>query len=502
MGTARQTNSQPTADINEALAALAQSDLLEFIRQTKPDFVAGWFQSVICKALEQFLEDVKEKRSPRYAIFAPPRHSKSEMVSRRFPAWAFGRHPELTIIGASHNATLAAKMNRDVQRVIDSPEYQAIFPDTKLSGKNVRSASDQNWLRNTEEFEIVDNEGSYRAAAVRGGISGFGADAFIIDDPIRNKADASSKTVRESIYDWYTNDALTRLSPGGGILLMHTRWHEDDLAGRLLEKMKEPGSEQFKVFRFPALAEKDERWRNKGDALHPERYSRKALLRIKSAMIPRDFEALYQQSPRIAEGSFFKKQWFEIVDAVPTTVRRSVRYWDLAATVEAPGKDPDWTVGVKLGITDDRTIYFLDVIRFRGSPNAVRTAMRNGATQDGYSTAVAFEQEPGASGKADANDKIRKLQGFRVKAVKSDRSKEIRAAPLADQAEAGNVKILRAAWNAAFIDELIAFPNGKHDDQVDAASGAFIEITNGLAFDDPYGGESVASDEEQLSDVL
>lgn len=203
----------------------ARQYLADFTLYTYPTYLMGWFHREVCEALDKFLADVLAKKSPRLILTAPPRHGKSELVSRRFPAFAFGRCPDLQIIATSYGADLAQRFNRDVQRIIDDDTYRTLFPETTLNGRNVRTDSRNAFIRTSDLFEIVNHKGAYRSCGVGGGITGTGADILIIDDPIKDRAEANSPTVRANVYDWYTSTAYTRLSPGGGVIVMNTRWH-------------------------------------------------------------------------------------------------------------------------------------------------------------------------------------------------------------------------------------------------------------------------------------
>jgi predicted phage terminase large subunit-like protein len=209
------------AQIAEAIRVKAQRELLPFIMWTKPGYLAGWFQHVVCEAIDQFIEDVLAHRSPRLMLFAPPRHGKSEIVSRSMPAFAFGKNPDLSIIATSYSNDLASSMNRDVQRRIDTPEYHQLFPDTTLSRSSVRTVTAAGaFMRNSDTFEIVDHTGLYKSAGVQTGISGRGFDIGIIDDPVKDAQEAGSQTVRDSVWAWYLSTFFTRCMPGAGILVI------------------------------------------------------------------------------------------------------------------------------------------------------------------------------------------------------------------------------------------------------------------------------------------
>ncbi len=458
-----------------ARIALARRRLLDFTQYTFSAYQAGWFHAHVCERLEQFFRDVQEKKSPRLMLFAPPRHGKSELVSRRFPAWAFGRDPNLRFIATSYAQSLASDMNRDTQGIMKDISYNELFPETVLPGKGIFAVDGKMKKCDSEQFGIVDNDGQYRCAGVGGGITGSGADIFIIDDPVKDAMEADSELIRERVWSWYLSTASTRLEPGGGMLLMMTRWHTDDLAGRLLEEMENETGDKWEVVSYPAIAKEDEKHRKQGEALHPERYSLDELKKFKIAKGTRVWSSLYQQSPTDYEGGFFQRNWFEIVDAAPVT-GKVCRYWDLAATEQDGKNDPDWTVGHKMRRDRQGIFYIEDVDRFQGSAFKVEARIVNTASQDGRLCKIGLEQEPGASGKLVANYYTRVLSGYNVKVDSPSASKTVRASPFAAQAEAGNVKLVRGPWNKAYLDELCEFPNGKHDDQVDGSSGAFHQL--------------------------
>ena len=298
------------AAIFELRRRAARAGFAPFVLFTTPNYKMGWVHREICETLEQFLQDVRDGKSPRLMISMPPRSGKSELVSRKFPAYAFGVDPNLQIIATSYGADMAQRFNRDVQRVIDNDLYHAVFPETSLNKANVRSTSKGAYIRTSDLFEIVGHTGSYRSCGVGGGITGMGADILIIDDPVKDRKSANSATVRQSIYEWYTSTAYTRLSPGGGVIVMCTRWHVDDLLGLLL-KEEQNGGDKWKVINYPAIDEHDEPHRKAGEALHPERYPIESLLKITGAVGSADLASLYQGRPTVLGGNIIKSRWFK-----------------------------------------------------------------------------------------------------------------------------------------------------------------------------------------------
>lgn len=452
---------------------LSRRNLEDFIRYTFPDYDFGWFNEELAEKLTQFVQDVQDGKQPRLMIFAPPRSGKSEQVSRRLPAWALGKYPDMSIIAASYSDGLASRMNKDVQRIIDSDLYFDVFPNTTLSGRREKSSD---YARNNKIFEIVGHKGSYKSAGVLNGITGMGADIGIIDDPVKDALQANSKTFRDSVWEWYTSTFYTRLSPKSGILLCMTRWHEDDLAGRLLKAAEEDNGDKWVVIDYPAIATKDEKHRKKGEALHPSRYPLKHLLKIMKAVGSRVWNALYQGSPIAQTGSIFKTDKLTIVDAIPAgVIIRKVRGWDLAATKD----DGDYTAGVLVGEGSDGRFYVLDVVRGQYSSLEVEEIIKATASRDGYNVDVHLPQDPAAAGKSWAQRLVSLLAGFTAKAERMAGDKILRSSAWAAQMEAGNVVLLRGPWNTAFIEEYRDFPYGKNDDQVDGGADAFNEIAVG-----------------------
>ena len=350
----------------------ARKSLAYFTTYTKPDYLMGWVHREICSELDDFLQAVADKKSPRLIITMPPRSGKSELVSRRFPAYALGRNPDLSIIATSYSADLSQRFNRDVQRVIDDEPYYALFPNTKLNGSRVKTDSRGAYIRTSDLFEVVGHVGSYRSCGVGGGITGQGADILIIDDPIKDRADANSSTIRQSIWDWYTSTAYTRLSPGGGVIVMATRWHVDDLIGRLINAMNaDSEADQFKIVNYPAIAEHDELHRKTGEALHPERYNLKQLTQIKNTVGSRDWNALYQQRPIIEGGGLIRTEWFKRYRIPPKLSYRIIASDTALKTREYN----DYSVFGIAGLGEDGNLYILDILRGKWeSPDLLKRA--------------------------------------------------------------------------------------------------------------------------------
>jgi predicted phage terminase large subunit-like protein len=408
-----------------------------------------------------------------------PTHN-SELASRRFPAYALGRYPDMGIICASYSADLATRMNRDVQRVIDDPAYRAIFPGTTIAGK--AQTQQGSWLRNADYFEVVGRKGSFRSAGVGGGLTGFGASIAIIDDAIRNRQDADSPTVRQTVWDWYTSTLYTRLAPGGGVIVINTRWHEDDLSGRLLEAQAKGEGDEWRVINFPAIAEQDEEHRKKGEALHPERYPLEALERIKVAIGTRDWEALYQQHPVPDGGAIFKDEWLQrtwLPKNLPAKFDAVIMSWDLAFKNSDAS---DFVVGQLVG-RHGGDYYLLDQLRGRWSFTETVAQVKELAER----ARIRFPRvapriliEDKANGPAVIDALKHEVSG--IVPVEPDGSKEARAHAITALFEAGNVLLpdrSLAPWVDEYRLELTRFPSGAHDDQVDATTQALRYLSAG-----------------------
>lgn len=464
--------------IDRARAALARRRLLHFTNFTFPGYRVNWHHAVLCDKLDRFARGELK----RLMVFLPPRHGKSELVSRRLPAYLLGLNPDASIIATSYGADLASRMNRDVQRIIDTPEYAQLFPATRLNNTNVRTVADGTYLRNSDLFEIVGRRGSYRSAGSGGAITGMGFDFGLIDDPVKSRKEAESSTFRNSLWNWYTSDFYTRQEGDAGILLTVTRWHEDDLAGRLLaQQLADPEADQWEVVRFPALAEAEgqmpEDPRAPGEALWPGKYDAGKLARVRAVLGSYQWGGLYQQRPTAPEGNTIKRPWLShLVNAAPVYASRA-RYWDKAGT-EGGGK---FTAGVLLARATDGLIYVEDVVRGQWSAGQREaeikaTAARDAEQYGAAGVAIWHEQEPGSGGKESAQATTLNLSGYTVHADKVTGDKDVRLGPFASQAEAGNVRLVRGPWNGAYVDELCAVPNGFYRDQADATAGAFNKL--------------------------
>ncbi len=493
--TERTLNHLPS--LNEIRAEKARRRLMDFTLYTFPKYEVNWHHELVARYLDMWVKkDIK-----RLMIFEPPRHGKSEQVSRRLPAFILGQQPDASVISCTYAAELSIRLNRDVQRIIDEPSYVNVFPETTLWGSNVVSVAHGTWLRNSDIFEVVGRKGVYKNAGVGGAITGMGFDYGIIDDPVKNREEASSTTYRQKVYDWYTSTFYTRAEKDACILLTMTRWHEDDLAGRLLELAKsDPEADQWVVLNLPAIAEGElhsEDIREPGEPLWPNKYSSHALKGIKSTAGTYDWSALYQQNPTPLEGGIFKPWWWKfwkpadtILPAVKLRgedgkeiyvepeqipadhlIEETAQSWDMAFKDTETSSYVCGQVWKKRGANK----YLIDQDKerrdFVSTCNAVQAMTKR------FPEAKAKWVEDKANGPAVISTLKSKVAG--LLAVTPQGSKEARAYAVTPEIESGNVYLPHPAiapWVGDFIKECAGFPNASNDDQVDAMSQALLKM--------------------------
>lgn len=428
----------------------------------------------------EHLEAVGTGHIKRLIINIPPRHMKSISVAVAWPAWAWIQDrskgplmgPNIGFLANSYAQTLSIRDNVKCRRLIESPWYQ------KNWGDRFALTSDQN-----TKIKFENDQGGYRiATSIDGTSTGEGGDICLVDDPISAK-DAGSETVRQRVMEWWDGTMSSRLNDPktGAYVVIMQRLHEQDLVGHILDKQDEDWVHLCLPARYesnhPAVYDLDPRSTD-GELLWPARMGEKEVAKLETSMGSYVAAGQLQQRPAPREGGMFKRRWFAIVDAAPAGLLK-VRRWDLAATVPAPGRDPDWTAGLLMGRDNAGFFYIMDVTKLQGSSHEVETTIFNTAKQDGTSVTIGLPQDPGQAGKAQVAALIRMLAGYVVKAAPETGSKEVRASAFEAQCEAGNVKLIKGAWNEAFLSEIEVFPFGKHDDQVDVAAGAFNLLADG-----------------------
>lgn len=285
---------------NRLLEQAAHDHLIDFSILTNPQYRPNWHHEEIANDLEDIESGEFVRKGYRILmIFVPPRHGKSEEASINFPAWYLGRNPKKEIIMASYSADLAQDFGKKTRELVSSPTFSRIF--------NVRLKNDEHssakWRTN--------KGGSYTSVGIGGPITGRGANILGIDDPIKNREEAESEVMRKKHWDWFISTAWTRLEPNGVIILILTRWHLEDLAGLILKDPKL--SSLTKVVRFPAIAENDEKYRKRGEALWPDRFPLSELEMKRDSSGPYEWSALYQQTPILTANQEFKQEWIRTI---------------------------------------------------------------------------------------------------------------------------------------------------------------------------------------------
>lgn len=460
------------ADISpfEAAAALgAKNEFWEFRKLIRPHMLKGWWQRDAARHLQVFYCDMVEGKRPSLVMMAPPQHGKTETVTD-FIAWVAGQNPNLKTIFGSYSDDLGVRVNLQLQRMMSGYQYRLAFPNTRLNTSNTSSDSAR-WIRNSSLLEYVGGEGSFRNTTVMGQINGLGLDLGVIDDPMKGRAEAMSKTIRDKTWAWMTDDFFGRFSDKAGLLMIMTRWHLDDPLGRWIEMFP-----NTKVLRYPAVAEVDGEFRKKGQALFPRLKPIDFLLERKKVLTQSGWMSIYQQSPIAAGGDMFPTERFNVIASVDRReIKKSVRYVDKASSQG----DGDFTCASLVHEMKNGTTVVEDVIRgqwgsLERDDRIMQAAIADKAMCPRYE--IWFEQEPGSGGKESAEASVRKFKGFTVKLDKVTGAKEVRAEPYAAQVQAGQVSIKAAGWNRAFLQEHEEFPNGRNDDQVDATAGAFNKL--------------------------
>jgi predicted phage terminase large subunit-like protein len=421
----------------------AQRDLIKFTEYTFPRYEAARHHRLIAGQLERVLNGEVD----RLMLLVPPRHGKSELASRRFPAFYLGRFPDQQFIGVSATADLAGDYGREVRNIISSPEYASLFettlaPDSQAKGKWHTSAG-----------------GLYYSVGIGGAVLGRGAHVMLIDDPFASMEDALSEVARKNAWDWYTGTAYNRLMPGGAIIIINHRMHEDDLAGRLLAQQA-AGGDTWKVVELPAIDET-------GQALWPENYPLQALERIRQNTQPRFWSALYQQKPSPEEGDYFKADWLRPYESMPA--RETLKIYG-ASDYAVTAAGGDYTMHVVIGIDPEKRIYVLDLWREQAASDRWVEAFCDLVLRW---KPIGWVEEQGQINAGvgpflerrmrERNAYVARKQ-FPTRGDKAIRAQSIRGRMALD----GLYVPTRAKWFPDFRSELLNFPAGKYDDQVDA----------------------------------
>jgi predicted phage terminase large subunit-like protein len=489
-------NRSDLAKAERARRELARRHLIDYSRYVAPWYEPAKHHIYLAGKLEKvklFIETKGVQGIGRLIVCEPPQYGKTEQTSRLFPSWVLGDLPDTRIILTSYGADLATENSRITRNYVGSDAYANIFGARSAVDEPVELSMES---RSVVSWNLKDHRGSVFASGVGGGITGRPANLVVIDDPFKSREDAESEVYRKKVMSWYRSVVYPRVAntPGAAIIIMHTRWDQEDLVGQLLTQMvSDAEADQWDVVFLPAIALEEDQYpkteeefrenllrgiyipkggdplgRKPGEALWAERSSVQKILRTKANMLDYDFEALFQQMPRMAEGEFFDDKDFEIIEKAPEGLQW-YRYVDLALG-ESKTSDNNSTIA---GAINERTgdLILRDRIKVRELKEflpRVRTAMlsddeRN--TEWGFED-VAFQKLVIQQFMADKT-----LMKVRMRGVKPLGDKVERARPWQLRAKQGHVKLVRGPWNLDFIREVTSFPKGRHDDDVDTVSG-------------------------------
>lgn len=443
----------------EMASRLASRDFHWFVRLVDRGFKVGAFN----RYLGGLLQDVADGKLRRLILNTPPQHGKSKLVSQEWPAWLLGRNPKLGIVAASHTQSLCDRNSRMTMRRMRNAAYQSLF-QTRLDPRKCSA----------KEWATIEG-GTYKAVGVGGAVTGQPADLLIVDDPYKGQEDSHSQVQRERVWDWFWSDAYTRLQSGAPIVIVMTRWHVDDLVGRLVREEKEKNipdghPDKWMVVRLPAIADElDVLGRNIGDPLFPEKYSLQDLESIKLQQGSYNWAGLYQQRPVPDGGNYLDGEKLKVVgpDAAPTDLRW-FRFWDLATD---EGEKNDYTASARGAMDATGNFYVSGMVRGKWKWPEARTRVK--ALAEAERIVVGIES---VAGFKTAFQNAREVidPSVRLQEVTVDKDKFKRALPWIALAEAGKMFLVNdGGWVDDFKTEVTDFPNGLHDDQVDAVSGVY-----------------------------
>jgi len=432
----------------------AKNDLINFSIATSPDYDPNWHHEVVAKELHH-IEQYGDRDYKILMVFQPPRHGKSQQCSIDFPAWYLGRNPDKEIITSSYSADLAIDFGSKTRTKVQSAQYRAIF-DVELRQDQQAKAK---WS--------TKQGGSYTSVGVGGPITGRGANIAIVDDPIKNREESESQVYRNKTWEWFTSTLFTRLEPNGVVVLIVTRWHVDDLAGRILND--DALAKRCKVISFPALALDQESHRNKGQELWPDRFGYSALKEIKQTIGPYDWASLYQQTPILSENQEFNPEWYKYRTEEHVNQLRTRKFLTIDTAVSQKAS-ADYT-GFCDNSVDREGFWNIQAGRFRLSPPELVDFIFTRHKERQYE-AIGIEKTVFLDGlKPYLDEEMRRRDIYLpiVELKHNQTSKEIRIRGLIPRYASGSIFHIEHQCKE-LEEEQMSFPMGLHDDTLDATA--------------------------------
>jgi predicted phage terminase large subunit-like protein len=462
----------------EAAARAARGSFVAYRRLVRPTMLWGWWIEQVALELQLFHQALVAGERPMLAIVTPSQHGKSWSVED-FIAWTAGQNPNHKTIYASYSEDLGTLRNHNLRRTFESSVYGGIFPNTRIGTKG--------WQTNASQIEYVGHKGGFRNTTVGGQITGMELNLGVVDDPVKGRAEAQSKIVRDRTWAWFVDDFMTRFAADSGLIMVGTRWHIDDPIGRLIDR--EP---RLRTLTYPAIAEADDGFRRKGEALFPALKPLDFLLERKHLMSEPSWQSVYQGHPYLVGGGMFPVELFRTIQIFDRReVIASVLAIDKAGTA---GGDGAYTAIVLLHKMRNGTYVIERVVRGHWAAlereqvikQCIETDHANMGRHYRVDYQIVIEIEPGSGGRESYETSARNLAGYNVVGHRPTGSKEVRAEPFAAQVQGGNLYLCAGDWHEYFIEEAEAFPHGPTLDMVDAAAMAFNHMTLINSYDTSY----------------
>jgi predicted phage terminase large subunit-like protein len=458
----------PPVSLHDVNAELARRTLIDFTTFTFAKYKTEWFHEYVANELDKVIDE----DGARVMIFMPPQHGKSELVSRRFPAQVLGKKPDWNIILGSYNHTFAAKFSRAIKRTMRSESYQELYPNTKLDGVGCPAGTYEDKAHSFDVHNGKEKLGSFMSVGVGTGATGNPCDLLILDDVIKDRQEADSKAYRDKLWDWWTEALQTRLHDKSKIIITFTRWHEDDLAGRILAD--DPG--RWKIIMLPAIKEDNSNpddIRLIGQALYPSKHGLQKLLKIKDSN-PRTFSSLYQQRPSPLEGALIKREYFEVItpsQAVSMMAGREIIKHMVVDTAFTTQSKNDPCACLTFFIVDN-ILVIVDFWKDRlEMPDLIsKLSAHNGRYAHAKKSIMFIEPKANGISAVQTLKRIRDTQG-RLMNVREDFSpvtdKEARVNGILDILMTGRVMLVVGHWNNLLLSDWALFPNGKDKEAAD-----------------------------------